>query len=783
MNTRNALESVLDHYRNGRVREGDAACLAVLQGAALEAPLMLALGMIALQAGSRGMAIELLGRVVAVMPDHADAHYQLGVILHMQGRLDEAIACYRQSIALAPDAPATHGNLGVALESQGRFEEAAQSLRRALAIDPRHAEAHFNLGNTLKAQGQSDEAIACYRRAIELRADFVDALDNLGVALQEKGRLDEAVACYRHALALHPDWPATLANLGVALREQGKVDEAIATCLRAVQLGETSGTRIAFAQAIRHAAPHPLALENAGPRELVRRAVDEAWVRPADLLLAALSLVKLNPAIGDTFDRAARAWPRNLDRERLFGSAGFSAVANDALLRALLENMQASNAMLERFLTMARAVLLAEATNASTDMAANAALPLPFWCALARQCFINGFVFAEGETEGLHATALRDELVAMLAARAPVPHLKLIAVAAYFPLHGIPGMSSLLAQQWPACIDTLLTQQVREPALERAIAPNMARATPIAGEVSQRVRQQYEENPYPRWVKIPAVGKPVLLAAYLNGEFPFATIEPTRTDAPLEILIAGCGTGQHSNHTAGEFRNARVRAVDLSLASLCYARRKSEELGVANIEYAQADIMELDTAWVPAGRRFDLIESVGVLHHLADPVAGWRALLSLLKPRGFMRLGFYSERARLAVVAAREYIAARGYGSSTDEIRRCRQEIMAKVAEDGESSPYARLLHFSDFYGASECRDLLFHVQEHRYQLPQLKRILDELNLDFIGFALDPDIRRQYDALYPGDPARANLDNWHTLEMQYPDTFAAMYQFWVRKRD
>ena len=70
-------------------------------------------------------------------------------------------------------------------------------------------------------------------------------------------------------------------------------------------------------------------------------------------------------------------------------------------------------------------------------------------------------------------------------------------------------------------------------------------------------------------------------------------------------------------------------AVDLSLASLAYAKRKSVELGVANLEYRQGDILALGAL----EERFDLIECSGVLHHLADPFEGWRVLASLRKPR------------------------------------------------------------------------------------------------------------------------------------------------------
>ena len=73
-------------------------------------------------------------------------------------------------------------------------------------------------------------------------------------------------------------------------------------------------------------------------------------------------------------------------------------------------------------------------------------------------------------------------------------------------------------------------------------------------------------------------------------------------------------------------------------SSLSYAKRKTEELGLGNIEYVQADLLSLGT--LP--RTFDVIESSGVLHHLGDWAQGWRVLLSLLKPGGVMNVGLYS---------------------------------------------------------------------------------------------------------------------------------------------
>src|SRR5216684_4458265 len=100
----------------------------------------------------------------------------------------------------------------------------------------------------------------------------------------------------------------------------------------------------------------------------------------------------------------------------------------------------------------------------------------------------------------------------------------------------------------------------------------------------------------------------------------------------LGVLVAGCGTGRHPIEVARQYRDARVLAVDLSLSSLCYAKRKTPAALAQRIAYAQADILKLGSI----DRTFDLIEVSGVLHHLADPIAGWRVLLALLRSGGFM---------------------------------------------------------------------------------------------------------------------------------------------------
>ncbi len=260
------------------------------------------------------------------------------------------------------------------------------------------------------------------------------------------------------------------------------------------------------------------------------------------------------------------------------------------------------------------------------------------------------------------------------------------------------------------------------------------------------------------------------ITEYLRQKFPLAVFQRGSGGEIAEFLSAGCGTGQLALEIA-QGVTARVLAIDLSLSSLGYARRKARELGLTGIEFAQADLLELGAT----GRSFDVVECSGVLHHLADPFAGWRVLLSLLRPGGFMLVGLYSEAARRGIVEARRFIAERGYGTSADDIRRCRQDLLDwdRNRELGTA--------FGDFFGVSSCRDLLFHAQEQRMRLPAIAAFLRDNGLTFLGFETDNATLQAYRRRFPDDPAATNLHHWEAFENDKPETFARMYVFWVQK--
>ncbi len=402
---------------------------------------------------------------------------------------------------------------------------------------------------------------------------------------------------------------------------------------------------------------------------------------------------------------------------------------DEPLLLRMLEDVVIRDAALERLITATRRRMLDED------------LPLPVMVAIAHQCFNTEYVFDETDKERAKVERLRN----------PASPRECAAYAAYRPL-----------QTRDVPIASLARRQVLEPLEEQRLVTEIHSLGTYNSAVSAAVRAQYEANPYPRWVRTQSIFDAAPLAQVARELFPHA--DPPRGS---DILVAGCGTGQNAIATARRFAGARVVAVDLSLASLAYAKRKTLELGLENIEYRQADILALEGL----EERFDLIECSGVLHHLQDPLAGWRVLAGLRKPGGLMRVGLYSELGRSAVARARALIAARGFAPDAEGIRACR----AAIRNDASLAQIARN---EDFYSMSGCRDLLFHVHERRFNLLQIRSMLDELGLRFLGFEF-PDSGAtlgRYRARYSED---SNLGNWHDFEQEFPDTFARMYQFWV----
>ena len=125
-------------------------------------------------------------------------------------------------------------------------------------------------------------------------------------------------------------------------------------------------------------------------------------------------------------------------------------------------------------------------------------------------------------------------------------------------------------------------------------------------------------------------------------------------------------------------------------------------------------------------------------------------------------------------------IAEKGYTASLDDIRQCRQDIIAMSQEGNDQM--ANIVKRLSFFSISECRDLLFPVQEHRFTLLQIEEALKALRLRFLGFEIRDDrFLTGFKNTYPGREALTSLFRLHEFELSNPDTLIGMYQFWCQK--
>jgi ubiquinone/menaquinone biosynthesis C-methylase UbiE len=296
--------------------------------------------------------------------------------------------------------------------------------------------------------------------------------------------------------------------------------------------------------------------------------------------------------------------------------------------------------------------------------------------------------------------------------------------------------------------------------------------TPITDPVSLKVAAYYSETPYPSYDTIPAATRVMTPSQLINALNPWAGLQPQDWETSPEILVAGCGTGQQAFRVTQSFPGARVLAIDLSLPSLEYAVRKYRGSGLSNIEFAQADILQLPSI----GRSFDVIEVGGVLHHMADPWQGFRAIVSVLRKGGYVRPALYSKSVRQHIYAIRDWALKNGFTGDMDGVRRFRDALVRLPPH-----PILDLIRNSpDFSTLNELRDLVFHPHEHPVTIAEIADNLASNNLRFLGFGF-----RNAQALpffqRGGYGPADQLSSWAAFEADNPLAFAAMYDFWAQK--
>lgn len=207
--------------------------------------------------------------------------------------------------------------------------------------------------------------------------------------------------------------------------------------------------------------------------------------------------------------------------------------------------------------------------------------------------------------------------------------------------------------------------------------------------------------------------------------------KPQKQD--IRILDAGCGTGVGTEYLVHLNPTAQVVGLDLSAGAIEVARERCKRSGANRVEFHHLSLYDVEQ--LPG--EFDLINCVGVLHHLPEPIRGVQSLAAKLAPGGLMHIFVYGELGRWEIQLMQKAIALlqgdkRGDYRDSVQIGR---KIFAALPEKNRLVKRERE-RWSLENQRDECfADMYVHPQEIDYNIETLFELIDASGLEFIGFS------------------------------------------------
>lgn len=591
----------------------------------------------------------------------------------------------------------------------------------------------------LISQGRFSEAESLCDTLLAADPDNLQALELAGRICQQTRRLEQALVYFSRICELAPDTPALMIKLARALNFAGKPAKAQTICARAILLEPGNREyKAIFTECLSGVAFNGFSPQT---KDVISLCLKEPDLSHRKMSMAWMAMIEHDPKMSPLTGLVSCA---DYDAfKKAFDPAAIADLLNESFIVEGLRKCGVYKPPMERLMTWLRRFFLTNSTPEDRERV------LPFLCALSAQCLHTEYLYAVSPEEEGALSALKN---AAESSAMPLPDLALLAC--YTPVHATAAAQVLAGQadetESPDMID-FIRRQILIPLEEESLRRRIPSLFPVNDETSLAVQKQYEENPYPRWSSLPKPDIPDEKKKQAKGK---------------EVLVAGCGTGKDAIQTAFLLPYARIDAVDLSRASLAYALLRAKWMGAENLSFIQGDILDLPKY----GKTYDFITSSGVLHHMKDPAKGLSILRDLLHPAGTMMIYLYSEVARKHVAACQAWARDQGFTPTAEDIRKFRATIL-------ENGLFQKITQGSDFYSISECRDLLFHVQEHRFTCLDLKRTLKELDLELLFFGSTyPGPLLKYRQTFNSDPHAVSLENWHLFEQQHPNAFLGMYK-------
>jgi SAM-dependent methyltransferase len=193
-----------------------------------------------------------------------------------------------------------------------------------------------------------------------------------------------------------------------------------------------------------------------------------------------------------------------------------------------------------------------------------------------------------------------------------------------------------------------------------------------------------------------------------------------------DILVAGCGTNLAAIY-AYRYRDARVVGIDISESSLANEQRLKELHSLQNLELHQLPVERA----AELGRDFDYVSVTGVLHHMADPVAGLAALRDVLRREGVINVMVYGRHGRYAVYMLQDFFRILGLGPTEEGLRMVKQTL--KFVDPAHPiRPYMQST--GDVKSNAGLVDTFLHQRDVAYDVAGCLKLCDDAGVAFGGW-------------------------------------------------
>ena len=455
----------------------------------------------------------------------------------------------------------------------------------------------------------------------------------------------------------------------------------------------------------------------------------------------------------------------NIFADKVIYDTEFQDIVLTPLNFEIIKKVIFLNQVAEIFLSSLRSFILNESINNIDNLVKEEKLTL-FLYNLTFYHLRNEFCSVENELDNQNLKILCERVNKKIENQETILKIEILILLCFNPVSNNKKITKeLLLGIDETFFQEIITQQIDKKNQEKRIKNKIEKMHSIENGVSINVRNQYENNPYPRWDEDIIKQKVPYINVIKNQ------ISTNINDIKIKkILVAGCGTGLHPINIALHDRSVSIDAIDLSSASLAYGKKKAEEMNIENINWYQADILNLKKNNV----MYDVIESVGVLHHMEDPKKGFDTLSSRLKNDGLMKIGLYSRAFRKTLDSNKDLIKKNIISKDISSIKKARKLLMEK-----------EILNLKDYFLTSPFIDLLMHEQELSFDIDELK-LLFEKEFKFLGFSFSVNNKSKINQLLKDnglDKSNMNeIDNWKKLEQVDCYLFKSMYEFWLQKK-